>query len=117
MRRRQRRRIHGSNAAAFLMKILAVPCVCSVAGLVLARDDGSSFIDCTTFAMTSETAPFSPCTGVCRLDGAKICLGCYRHVEEIRQWGLLAPEQQRKILALVAQRRRLSHPDLDSSHD
>lgn len=28
----------------------------------------------------------SPCVSLCRLDEQKVCLGCFRHVEDIREW-------------------------------
>jgi hypothetical protein len=30
----------------------------------------------------------SPCIGVCKLDENKVCIGCFRTIEEIRQKGL-----------------------------
>jgi len=30
----------------------------------------------------------SPCIGVCKLDKNKVCIGCFRTIEEIRQTGL-----------------------------
>jgi len=67
--------------------------------------------------MSSEAFNLSPCIGLCRLDKGDICRGCYRHVSEIRYWGLLAPDEQRKILLRVAERRHLIFPDPDVSHD
>jgi len=66
--------------------------------------------------MSSES--LSPCIGLCRLDDDDVCSGCYRHTSEICNWGLLVPEEQRKILARVAERRHnIISPDPDSSHD
>lgn len=50
----------------------------------------------------------SPCMGLCKLDEDDFCLGCRRHIDEIKDWGLLVPEAQRKILGLLAARRALS---------
>ena len=50
----------------------------------------------------------SPCIGLCRLDDDDFCRGCFRHIDEIKDWGLLAPEAQRKILGLLPARRALS---------
>ena len=47
----------------------------------------------------------SPCVGRCRLENDDICRGCFRHIREIRGWGLLTPEERRKILALLPERR------------
>jgi phosphoribosylglycinamide formyltransferase 2 len=43
----------------------------------------------------------------------RVCLGCYRHIDEISSWGLLTYEEQRKILASVARRRQLSLSNSD----
>jgi hypothetical protein len=67
--------------------------------------------------MSSEALNLSPCIGRCRLGADDVCHGCYRHVSEIRYWGLLAPEEQRKILTRVAERRHFISPDPDISHD
>ncbi|MGH8493933.1 MAG: DUF1289 domain-containing protein [Moraxellaceae bacterium] len=50
----------------------------------------------------------SPCTGLCKLDDDDFCRGCRRHIEEIKDWGLLAPEAQRKILDSLPARRAAS---------
>ncbi len=67
--------------------------------------------------MSNEAYLLSPCVGICRLRDDDICRGCYRHVDEIRGWGLLSEEEQRKILARVAERRLHLLPEPDSSHD
>jgi predicted Fe-S protein YdhL (DUF1289 family) len=41
----------------------------------------------------------SPCISVCRLDEAKVCTGCYRHVEDIREWRAATDERRRVIVA------------------
>jgi hypothetical protein len=28
----------------------------------------------------------SPCVACCKLDSAKVCVGCYRHISEIVDW-------------------------------
>ncbi|MFN3586270.1 MAG: DUF1289 domain-containing protein [Moraxellaceae bacterium] len=48
----------------------------------------------------------SPCVGRCHLEDDDICRGCFRHIREIRQWGLLPPEERRRILGLLPERRR-----------
>ncbi|HYC57671.1 MAG TPA: DUF1289 domain-containing protein [Candidatus Binatia bacterium] len=51
--------------------------------------------------------PVSPCTGVCRVDPASgLCEGCLRSLPEIAAWGAASADEQRRILASVAQRRR-----------
>jgi predicted Fe-S protein YdhL (DUF1289 family) len=41
----------------------------------------------------------SPCISICRLDEAKVCTGCYRHVEDIREWRAATDERRRVIVA------------------
>jgi len=54
----------------------------------------------------SERSPVSPCASVCALDPATgLCLGCFRTVEEIAQWQALSPEEKRRVLAAVDERR------------
>lgn len=58
----------------------------------------------------------SPCIGLCRLDDDKMCLGCFRIIDEIRGWGLMTREEQRRILESVAERQqRLSFSAPESS--
>jgi predicted Fe-S protein YdhL (DUF1289 family) len=67
--------------------------------------------------MSCKAFELSPCVGICRLRADNICRGCYRHTDEIRGWGLMSEEEQRKILARVAERRLHLLPEPDSSHD
>lgn len=56
------------------------------------------------YSNVSPTVP-SPCISLCRLDEAKVCLGCFRHVEDIRQWRS-ADDQRRREICAQAQARR-----------
>jgi uncharacterized protein len=47
----------------------------------------------------------SPCIRNCCLDDDDICLGCYRSIAEIIQWGTVN-NQQRIIILHKAQQRR-----------
>lgn len=71
--------------------------------------------------MMSAMSSLSPCIGLCRLGEDQFCQGCLRHIDEIARWGLLPPEEQRKILTLVAQRRAAlanpASPVMEISHD
>ena len=40
----------------------------------------------------------SPCIRQCCLNDNDICSGCFRHIEEIKDWQQLEPEQQKAIL-------------------
>nr|WP_260411732.1 DUF1289 domain-containing protein [Pseudomonas fluorescens] len=59
------------------------------------------------YSNVSPAVP-SPCTGVCRLDEQKICFGCMRHVEDIREWRSADDARRRVICAQAAQRRQLA---------
>lgn len=47
----------------------------------------------------------SPCTRVCTLDDADVCLGCGRTLDEIKGWAAADPDGRRTILAQAAARR------------
>ena len=48
----------------------------------------------------------SPCTGVCRIDGATgLCIGCLRTLDEIASWGTLGDDARRAILCVLDARR------------
>ncbi len=48
----------------------------------------------------------SPCIAVCQIDDATgYCLGCYRDVDEIREWLIMSGEEKRVVLARTAERR------------
>jgi predicted Fe-S protein YdhL (DUF1289 family) len=41
----------------------------------------------------------SPCNSVCVVHPeARICVGCYRSIDEITQWSRLAAEERRRIM-------------------
>lgn len=50
----------------------------------------------------------TPCIRVCKLDSqSKICSGCFRTPDEIKNWLLYTDEQQEKIKTLLSLRREL----------
>lgn len=53
----------------------------------------------------SETPVPSPCIRHCCLNGADICLGCFRSLTEIVQWGAADSQARRLIIAHAALRR------------
>jgi predicted Fe-S protein YdhL (DUF1289 family) len=56
--------------------------------------------------MTVDTPTVrSPCISVCKLDKHGVCEGCYRTVDEIRQWFGLDNEARAKILEEVEKRK------------
>jgi predicted Fe-S protein YdhL (DUF1289 family) len=40
----------------------------------------------------------SPCIDICALDESDVCIGCYRHGNEISHWGDYSLDQQALIL-------------------
>lgn len=47
----------------------------------------------------------SPCIGNCCLDDGLTCLGCFRSLEEIREWGVVDEHRREVILQNAKQRR------------
>lgn len=48
-----------------------------------------------------ETPVKSPCVSVCALDEQDVCLGCYRTVDEIREWSSVNDAQRREIIRMA----------------
>ena len=49
----------------------------------------------------------TPCIGVCELDEAGRCLGCYRSVDEIAGWSSLGEAERERLIHEVLPRRAL----------
>ncbi|WP_235987771.1 DUF1289 domain-containing protein [Roseibium aggregatum] len=48
----------------------------------------------------------SPCTKVCQIDQrTKLCLGCYRTLDEIAAWGAMRPDEREKVMEDLDRRR------------
>lgn len=48
----------------------------------------------------------SPCIAVCQVDPASdLCIGCRRHIDEIRDWPIMTAEQKLAVLAALPARR------------
>ncbi|WP_053150197.1 DUF1289 domain-containing protein [Pseudomonas sp. P97.38] len=58
------------------------------------------------YSNVSPAVP-SPCTSVCKLDEQKVCLGCFRHVEDIREWRSADDARRRVICAEALKRKSL----------
>lgn len=43
-------------------------------------------------------APESPCVRNCCLNNNDICVGCYRHLDEIMAWQQSSPTEKKQIL-------------------
>jgi predicted Fe-S protein YdhL (DUF1289 family) len=57
-----------------------------------------------------ESAAQSPCMGNCCLDDDLTCLGCFRSLEEIKEWGLADVHRRRIILKNAKQRETARDP-------
>ena len=55
----------------------------------------------------SEKPNLSPCISRCSLDQEDVCIGCFRHVSEIRAWRNLEEVAQKEILVLCEQRKNI----------
>ena len=58
------------------------------------------------FSNVSPAVP-SPCISLSRLDEQKDCLGCFRHVEDIREWRS-ADDARRRVICAEAEQRKAS---------
>ena len=57
-------------------------------------------------ARVFDTSVPSPCIAVCQVDPkTDLCLGCRRHIDEIRDWPIMTAEQKRAVLAALPERR------------
>ncbi|HLZ99464.1 MAG TPA: DUF1289 domain-containing protein [Steroidobacteraceae bacterium] len=52
-----------------------------------------------------DSAPPSPCLRKCCLDDEGTCLGCFRSLEEIREWAGTDTQRRHTILSNALQRR------------
>jgi len=54
-----------------------------------------------------DTSVPSPCIAVCQVDPRDdLCIGCRRHIDEIRDWPIMTAEQKRAVLAALSGRSR-----------
>ncbi|NKB75486.1 MAG: DUF1289 domain-containing protein [Gammaproteobacteria bacterium] len=47
----------------------------------------------------------SPCVAVCQFNGEPFCQGCYRNLDEIREWMIMSREQKMSVLDVISKRR------------
>ena len=53
-----------------------------------------------------DTSIPSPCIAVCDLEeGTDLCLGCRRHVDEIRDWPVMTADEKRATLSRIEERK------------
>jgi uncharacterized protein len=52
------------------------------------------------------SGPPSPCISVCQIDPMTgWCIGCYRNIDEIRDWIIMMPAEREAVLKQLDQRR------------
>ncbi|MFK7885380.1 MAG: DUF1289 domain-containing protein [Gammaproteobacteria bacterium] len=61
-----------------------------------------------TEGLDGDAPVASPCVDVCELDARSVCLGCYRHSDEIMAWPSLDDSAKQAILGRVERRRELA---------
>ena len=47
----------------------------------------------------------SPCVKVCQFSGTEFCDGCFRNIDEIREWMIMSREQKLVVLDNIAERK------------
>lgn len=53
-----------------------------------------------------DTSVPSPCIAVCELEeGTGLCLGCRRHVDEIRDWPVMTADEKQATLSRIEARK------------
>lgn len=58
-------------------------------------------------ARAFDTSVPSPCIAVCQLDPkTDLCIGCRRHVDEIREWPIMTAEEKRATLDRIEARKQ-----------
>lgn len=58
----------------------------------------------------------SPCVNVCRMDtGSGLCEGCFRTIDDIRDWSRTDDAGKKAIWAVVTERLRQTHPEAFAS--
>lgn len=53
----------------------------------------------------------SPCKNICKLDAdRKFCIGCYRTVEERKNWYKYSKEEKLEIMSILPEREKKGYP-------
>ncbi|WP_440874538.1 DUF1289 domain-containing protein [Thalassotalea sp. PLHSN55] len=62
-------------------------------------------IKLTTSGVQENTQVESPCIRKCCLNEQDICLGCFRHIDEITGWSKTSTQEKHAILASCKRRK------------
>ena len=49
----------------------------------------------------------SPCIKVCNSNWKGLCVGCYRNILEITQWGTMSNDERKRIMSEIPKRKEL----------
>jgi len=58
----------------------------------------------------------SPCIRQCCLDDKDICVGCFRHIDEICGWASFNESDKQAVLDLCEQRKTLKEADRQNNN-
>ena len=59
----------------------------------------------------SAQAIISPCIGICSMNDAGLCAGCYRSIDEIREWWDMGHEQREAVMSVLDGREQAAFGD------
>jgi len=60
----------------------------------------------------------SPCRNVCSIDeGSKLCLGCYRTIDEITLWGRMSPDKKLAVVEACLARQHMPNNSGNSANE
>lgn len=59
-------------------------------------------------SLEKQTRITSPCVDNCCLNNDDICLGCFRHLDEITSWSSSSNDEKQQILASCKNRKQQS---------
>jgi predicted Fe-S protein YdhL (DUF1289 family) len=48
----------------------------------------------------------SPCIGICTLNDTDICIGCFRHLNEIKKWSLSSEKEKETMIRQSSLRKK-----------
>ena len=61
--------------------------------------------------------PPSPCVSICRLDETTgYCVGCFRTIDEIREWMIMMPDARQDLLRQLDGRKRAHIQAYEAAH-
>ncbi|PCI40961.1 MAG: DUF1289 domain-containing protein [Moraxellaceae bacterium] len=53
-----------------------------------------------------STSPKSPCVRNCCLNQQDVCLGCFRHIDEITGWNSFSDQEKENTLSISGARKK-----------